>query len=146
MSSPKRSAAGGEIARRASRVKSRSAGIGGPIPRRGGKTRATAEAGTKKRPFYKRLPKEFRHDGFTFRQIARKRNAAIYEQTWTGCRSPSVAYEVVRVRRREGFQIGGRFIPPAEVYPRSQQWGKLGWTFCDKDAAFVKLHALEIER
>jgi len=35
------------------------------------KTRATAEAGTKKRPFYKPLPKEFRHDGFTFRQIAR---------------------------------------------------------------------------
>ena len=86
------------------------------------KTRATAEGGSKKGRFYKPLTKEFRRDGFTYRQIAREGNVAIYEQRWTGCAEPSVCYEVIRVRRREGFQIGGRFVEPAEVYPKSEAW------------------------
>ena len=69
------------------------------------KTRATAEAWGKKCRPYKRLPTRFRHDGFDYRQIARERDAAIYEQTWNGCSDPSVCYETVRIRRREGFQI-----------------------------------------
>jgi peptidoglycan/xylan/chitin deacetylase (PgdA/CDA1 family) len=74
------------------------------------------------------LPKEFRRGGFTYKQIVRERDVAIYQQTWNGCRNPSISYEVIRVRRREGFQIVGRWVPPAEVYPRSEQWGELGWT------------------
>jgi hypothetical protein len=89
------------------------------------------------------LPKEFRHDGFTYRQIARQGNAAIYEQTWNGCSNPSVCYEVVRIRRREGFQVGDRFVEPAEIYPNSETWGTDGFTFTDKDAAFAKLRELE---
>jgi hypothetical protein len=88
------------------------------------------------------LPKEFRRDGFTFRQIAREGNAAIYEQTWNGCPNPSVCYEVIRIRRREGFQIGARFIEPGEVYPNSEAWGVDGFTLTDKDAAFAKLRDL----
>ena len=103
------------------------------------KTRARAEAGSKKQPFYKPLPTRFRRDGFDYRQIAREGDAAIYEQTWSRCSSPSVCYEVVRIRRREGFQIDGRLIEPAEVYPNSDAWGVDGFTFTDKDAAFTKL-------
>jgi len=104
----------------------------------GTKTRATAEAGGKKGHFYRPLPTEFRHDGFTYRQIAREKNAAIYEQRWNGCRNPNVAYEVVRIRLRDGFYIGGRFIEPAEVYPNSEAWGVDGWTVLIRDAAFEK--------
>jgi hypothetical protein len=96
------------------------------------KTRARAEAGSKKQPFYKPLPTRFRRDGFDFRQIAREGNAAIYEQTWSGCADPSVSYEVIRIRRREGFQIDGRFIEPAEVYPNSNAWGVDGFTITIK--------------
>jgi hypothetical protein len=32
--------------------------------------------------------------------------------------------------------------PPAEAYPRSEQWGELALTFCDKDAAFAKLREI----
>jgi hypothetical protein len=85
------------------------------------------------------LPKEFRRDDFTYRQIARENGAAIYEQTWNGCHNPSVCYEVIRIRRREGFEIGSRFVEPAEVYPNSEAWGVDGFTFTDKDAAFAKL-------
>ena len=40
------------------------------------------------------------------------------------------------------FQIDGRVVPPAEVYPRSEQWGVDGFTFTDRDAAFAKLREL----
>jgi hypothetical protein len=103
------------------------------------KTRATAEAWSKKGHSYKPLPIRFRRDGFNYRQIARERDAAIYEQTWSGRSNASVCYEVIRIRRREGFQIGGRFVEPAEVYPNSEAWGVDGFTLTDKDAAFAKL-------
>jgi hypothetical protein len=106
------------------------------------KTRATAEAWGKKGHSYKPLPTRFRRDGFDYRQIARERDAAIYEQTWAGCCDPSVCYEVIRIRRREGFQINGRLVEPAEVYPSSGAWGVDGFTCTDKDAAFAKLREL----
>jgi hypothetical protein len=122
-----------------SNVKRASALVGDSIPRSAQKTRATAEGRSKKRHFYKRLPALFRRDGFTFRQIAREGDAAIYEQRWTGCAEPSVCYEVVRVRFRDGFQICDKFVGPYEVYPKSEAWGVNGFTLIDKDAAFAKL-------
>lgn len=115
--------------------------VGLPIPSLTPKASATAERGNKKSR-YKSLPKEFRRDGFAFRQIARQGNAAIYEQRWTGCAEPSVCYEVIRVRYRDGFHIGGRFVEPAEVYPNSEAWGVDGWTVTTLDAAYEKLRAL----
>ena len=103
------------------------------------KTRARAKAGGKKGHSCKPLPIRFRRGGFNYRQIARERDAAIYEQTWNGCSDPSVCYEVIRIRRRDGFQIDGRLVEPAEVYPRSGAWGVDGFTLTDKDAAFAKL-------
>jgi hypothetical protein len=105
------------------------------------KTSATAEAGTQERHF-RPLPKEFRHDGFQFRQIAREGDAAIYSQTWSGCPDPAICFEVIRVKRRQGFEIAGRFVEPAEIYPSSEAWGMDGFTITDKDAAFAKLREL----
>ena len=103
------------------------------------KTRARAEAWGKKCHSCKPLPTRFRRDGFEYRQIARERHGAIYEQTWAGCCDPSVCYEVIRIRRRAGFQVDGRFVEPAEVYPSSGAWGVDGFTLTDKDAAFARL-------
>ena len=111
------------------------------MPRVTAKARATTE-GLSTKSQYRPLPKEFRRDGFTYRQIAREGDAAIYEQRWTGCPEPSVCYEAVRVRRRAGFQIGGRFVDPAEVYPNSEAWGTDGFTLTDRDAAFAKLREI----
>jgi hypothetical protein len=106
------------------------------------KTISTAEARAWKGHFYKPLPTRFRHDGFDYRQIAREGNAAIYEQAWSGLREPRVCYEVIRIRRRDGFDIGGRFVEPAEVYPNSEAWGVGGFTLTDKEAAFAKLREI----
>jgi hypothetical protein len=88
------------------------------------------------------LPKEFRRDGFSYQQIAREGDVAIYEQAWDGSCDPCIVYEVVRIRRREGFLIGDRLVEPAEVYPNSEAWGVHGFTLTDKDTAFGKLRAL----
>jgi hypothetical protein len=106
------------------------------------KTHAAAEGYSKKGHFYKRLPTQFRHDGFDYRQIAREGDVAIYEQSWSGCTDPSVCYEVIRIRYRDGFQIGDRFVEPAEVYPNSEAWGVDGFTLTDKDGAFAKLREI----
>jgi hypothetical protein len=82
----------------------------------------------------------FKAGGFSYRQIAREGDLAIYEQKWRN--SENVCYEVVRIRRHDGFEIGGRRIPPAEFYPGSQAWGVDGFTLTDKDAAFDKLRQL----
>jgi hypothetical protein len=105
------------------------------------KTRARAEAGTKER-HYRPLSKEFWRDGFSYRQIAREGDIAIYEQTWSGCADPSVCYEVIRIRKRKGFQIGSRFVEAAEVYPNSEAWGVDGFTLTDRDGAFAKLREI----
>jgi hypothetical protein len=106
------------------------------------KTRARAKARSKERRSYKSLPTRFRRDGFDYRQIAREGDAAIYEQAWSGCSDASVCYEVIRIRRREGFQIDGRFVEPGEVYSNSGAWGVDGFTLTDKGAASAKLREL----
>ena len=111
-----------------------------PLPVR--KTRAGAEGSDRKGRFYKPLPREFRHNGFTYGQVVRDENAAIYEQTWGGCSNPSICYEVIRVRRREGFQIGEKFVEAYEVYPNTNSWGVDGFTLTDRDAAFAKFREL----
>jgi hypothetical protein len=85
------------------------------------------------------LPTQFSRDGFNYQQIAREGLAAISEQTWSGCSSSNVCYEVVRIRQRKAFQIDSRFVEAAEVYPSSNSWGVDGFTLTDKTAAFAKL-------
>jgi hypothetical protein len=88
------------------------------------------------------LPTRFRRYGFDYCQIAREGDVAIYEQTWGGCAEPSVCYEVIRIKRRAGFVVDGRFVRPAEVYASSKLWGADGFTLTKKDAAFRKFRAV----
>ncbi len=109
------------------------------------KTRSTAQGGTRNDRFYKLLEKEFRRGGFQYHQIARTGSTAIYEQAWPGCAEPSPSYEVVRIRQREGFQIGNRFVNAAEIYPNSEAWGVDGFTFTDWDKAWDKFFEMSLE-
>jgi hypothetical protein len=128
----------------ASKAKPHPAFVGDSIYPPGSKTSGTAEAESKKHRSYRPLPTRFRHSGFDYKQIAREGSAAIYEQIWHSYAIAAVCYEVVRIRQREGFQIGDRFIEPAEVYPNSEAWGVDGWTVHDREAAFRKLRAVAV--
>src|SRR5215470_19435894 len=96
------------------------------------KTRPRAEAGSKKGHSYRPLQTRFERDGFLYRQIAREGDGAIYEQCFVRNPDRVISYEVIRIRRRDGFSIKGRFVEPAEVYPNSEAWGVDGWTLTDK--------------
>ena len=90
-------------------------------------------------PNVRLLPTRFSRGEFTYRQIAREGMWAIYEQTWSGCNDAEPCYEVIRIRRSPARQIAGVTLAPAEGYPPPESWGKYGFTFTDKDAAFAKL-------
>jgi len=128
-----------------SRTETRSNRCCRPEPLSAAKTSAVAEGGSKKGRFYKLLAKEFRRGGFQYRQIAREGSAAIYEQAWPGCAEPSPSYEVVRIRRRDGFQIENRFIEPAEVFPNSEAWGADGFTFTNRNNAWTRFLEISLE-
>lgn len=73
------------------------------------------------------LPKKFDKKGFTYTQVKRVGDKAIYEQTKKGHESTS--FEVVKINRHNGYELGGQKIPPGEAYPSTSQWGNAGWTF-----------------
>jgi len=122
-----------------SKIKRVLAFVGDSIPRAARKTPSNAEGGSKKAHSYRPLPTRFLRDGFDYRQITREGDAAIYEQTWSGCADASACYEVIRIRRRAGFVMDGRFVRPAEVYAPSKLWGADGFTFTNRDKASCKL-------
>jgi len=75
---------------------------------------------------YKVIPTSFTKKGFTYKQILREGNKAIFEQTREGTTLHN--YEVVRIGKHNGYTMGGVYIEPAETYPGSSLWGIMGWT------------------
>ena len=108
------------------------------------KTRVAEKQAVKKGHSYEPLAKAFTLGGFSYRQIAREKNWAIYEQRWRG--SENVCHEIIRIRREEATTFpSGRSYPPREVYPPSEAWGVDGFTVTDRDAAFKKLKQMSPE-
>jgi hypothetical protein len=69
-------------------------------------------------------------------------NSLATPATCNACFDPAVCYDVIRIRQCEGFQIGGRFVESAEIYPNSEAWGVDGFTFTVREAAFAKMRKL----
>jgi hypothetical protein len=90
----------------------------------------------------KTLATEFTELGFNFRQISRENSVAIYERHKPGVGIPH--YEVIVVRQRPAFTIGGVAYPEAEVYPPNEKWGMSGFTLTTMDAAIAKANSLAI--
>jgi hypothetical protein len=118
--------------------------VGGLIHSSASKTSATTEGGSKTGHSYKSLPTQFRHHGFDYGQIYRGGEAAIYKQRWSGSGSCSACYEVIRIRQRDGFEINGRFVEAAEIYPNSEAWGVDGFTFTNRNKAWAKFFQMSL--
>jgi len=89
---------------------------------------------------YKTIPVEFKKKGFTYKQVKREGNKAIFEQTRPGTTLHN--YEVVKIGRHNGYTMGGVFIEPSETYPGSSLWGIMGWTCQNLDSAETKYNSL----
>lgn len=89
---------------------------------------------------YKVIPTEFKKKGFTYRQVKREGPKAIFCQTRTG--TDLCNYEVVKIGRHNGYNMGGSYIAPAETYPGSSLWGIAGWTCQSLEAAESRYQSL----
>jgi len=88
----------------------------------------------------KTIPRTFSKKGFTYKQIKRDGMKAIFEQSKKG--QKDVSYEVVKITKHNGYELGGQKIPPGEAYPGTSQWGISGWTFQDLKSAEGKYKKL----
>jgi hypothetical protein len=77
---------------------------------------------------YKPLPETLKRQGFLYQRVERQGDWAIYRQVRKDDMR-TMAFELVRIGRHNGFSIAGLTFPPAETYPSSSLWGSHGWTY-----------------
>lgn len=71
--------------------------------------------------------------GFTFQQVIREGNVAIFQKTKPG--TSVRTFELIKIRQNKARTMGGAFIPPMESYPHSGSWGEMGWSYPDLETA-----------
>jgi hypothetical protein len=95
---------------------------------------------------YKPLKTEFTHKGFRYNQLYREGDFAIFhmvaEKGTLHQKSFDCGFEVVIIKRHDGYELAGTKIEPAEVYPGTSQWGSYGWTYRDLYHAELKFQEL----
>lgn len=88
---------------------------------------------------YKQLKTLFTRKGFTHKELIREGDKAIYEQS----KGKKIKmYEVVKIRRHDGYKLGEIYVEPSETYPSDSEWGTFGWTFNDLDLAKKKFNSI----
>ena len=89
----------------------------------------------------KTIDKEFTSKNFSFKQIHREEEFAIYERFHET--SPDKKhYEVIKIQSHNGYAIGGQKYPASEFYPSSNGWGTDGFTCVTKKSAYEKLEKM----
>ena len=89
---------------------------------------------------YTPLAIDFRQDGFGFHRLERQKDVALYSKHKDSINYQG--YEVVIIRNQEEYTIAGNTVSAREVYPASEKWGTLGWTYNDYQEAFRKFSNL----
>ena len=84
----------------------------------------------------KKLEKTFNKKGFTYTQVIREGNKAIYRQDKRDYNSSS--FEVVKIGSHNGYELNGTKIVASETYPSTSLWGIQGWTYQTLDEAKKK--------
>ncbi len=74
------------------------------------------------------LPTELSSKGFTYRQVQRVGNVAVYSQHDHPLSVPG-AYEVIIIKSHDGYTLMGNYVAPAEMYPSAGLFGKIAWSY-----------------
>ena len=94
-----------------------------------------------------RLPEQFKKNGFTYRQVKRENDVAIYAQMSS---NRIVAYEVAVIRKNTRSKRGklkAKFLPEnAELYPSTSDWGTHGFTCFTLEQAERRAEALRLRQ
>lgn len=73
------------------------------------------------------LESSFTTKGWHFEQVQRNGDIAIYRR-WKDNGLPA-HFETIKIESHNGYEIGGKWIEPAESYPSEKSWGTKGFTF-----------------
>ena len=86
------------------------------------------------------LPIEFDSRGYRFKQLDRNEFCAIYSKQikLTDESLGEDHFEVIDILSHNGREIHGNVQPPSEFFPSDNMWGKNGWSFTNRESAFVR--------
>ena len=82
--------------------------------------------------------------GYTLTLLHRPGDIAVFDKRKLG-HTRAHSFEVVRIRRHDGFNISGRVIPPSEYLPRAEEFGVHGFDCLTLDDACRRAAAMEKE-
>jgi hypothetical protein len=85
--------------------------------------------------------------GHHYRQVWRDENCAVYEQR--GHYDQLLGYEAIVIKHQKAKELFGRHYPAKELYPVSEDWGRLAVTkenFGKAKAAALKLAKRQSEK
>lgn len=88
------------------------------------------------------LEDNFTSKGFNLSLVKREGDVAIYKKTLENSETEAHDFEVIAIKRHNGYEIAGIKMPPAEMYPSNTQWGDWAYTCTnreDADKRFVQL-------
>ena len=88
------------------------------------------------------LEDNFSSKGFNLSLVKREGDVAIYKKQLDEPDSEAFNYEVIAIKRHNGYEIAGVKMPPAEMYPSNTQWGDWAYTCTsreDADKRFAQL-------
>lgn len=105
---------------------------------------------------YEKLPKSKSKNGYVYTQVARTDKAAIYEQKIekeiNGQVGKSVGFEVFKIVvgkpyslvQKHGKKKGEVYhYPAAEKFPGNEDFGKIAWSFVNKESALEKFEEIK---
>ena len=89
------------------------------------------------------LEESFTSKGFKLQQIKRDGDVAIYKKQLDDPEAESSHYEVIAIKRHNGYEIAGVKMPPAEMYPSDSQWGDWAFTCTSIEDANKRFNYLQ---
>jgi hypothetical protein len=82
------------------------------------------------------LASELKVQNRTLRQLERDGRVALY--ALYGANGLLYGFEVVLIRVRKAGEVFGKAYPEREVYPSSEDWGTLAWSYGRTDRALAE--------
>lgn len=95
---------------------------------------------------HKPLGEKHETGGFLCKQVKREGDLAIFskeriKKPW--CNHYQAGFEVIIIKRHNGYHLGNQYIEPAETYPPHSLWGILGWTCTTIEEAEIKFNQVK---
>jgi hypothetical protein len=90
---------------------------------------------------YKPLKTQFKRKGLSYDLVKREGDKAIFSVK-NG--KKTYGYEVIIIRRHNGYTLAGNYIEPAETYPSDSEWGVFGWTYTKLTEAEKRLNTINV--